>query len=67
MIKLEIGLKFLNSSGLRDYFLRRGLTLAILRSVGSIPDSIERLTILVITEPTVAKQSYMRQPGIGSK
>ena len=37
-------------------------------SVGSIPDSIERLmTILIITELTVAKHSFIIQPGRGSK
>ena len=65
--KFEIGLKFLNSSGLKDCFLSSDLTLATLRSVGSLPDSIERLTILVITGRTVVKQSFMIQPGIGSR
>ena len=65
--KFEIGLKFLNSSGLKDCFLRSGLTLATLRSIGSIPDSIERLTILTITELILAKHSFIIQPGRGSK
>ena len=48
----EIGRKFLNSSELKDCFLISGLTLATLRSVGSIQESIERLIIFVITELT---------------
>ena len=45
--------KLLNSAELKDCFLSSGLTLATLRSVGSIPDSIRRLKIFIIIFITV--------------
>ena len=56
----EIGRKFLNSPELKDCFLSSGLTLATLRSVGSIPESIERLIIFVITELTIHDKNRNR-------
>ena len=56
----EIGLKFLNSPELKDCFLSSGLTLATLRLVGSIPESIERLIIFVITELTIHDKNRNR-------
>ena len=45
--------KLLNSAELKDCFLSSGLTLATLRSVGSIPNSIRRLKIFIIIFITV--------------
>ena len=55
-----IGLKFLNSPELKDCFFSSGLTLATLWSVGSIPESTERLIIFVITELTIHDKNRNR-------
>ena len=59
-MKFEIGRKLLRSSMDRDGFLRRSWTGACLNDDGKIPSERERLTRLVMIEPSSLKQSSIQ-------
>ena len=64
--RLDIGLKFLYSTGSKDGFLSSSLIIACLNNSGIRPDSTEILTILLIINKIVGRRYLSTWPGTGS-
>ena len=64
--RFDTGLKFLRSSGLREGFLRRGVTCATLSGAGTTPDVSERFTMLLIAGRSTSICSMRSEVGMGS-
>lgn len=66
-MKVDIGVKLLNSPGSKEGFLSSGLSIACLSNSGIWPDSKERLTILVIAGKLAGSLQFNTWPGTGSR
>ena len=64
--RLEIGRNFIYSEGSKLFFFSIGLIIASLRLTGKNADSIDKLTILRITELRVSRVCRSTCVGMGS-
>ena len=51
----------------KEYFLRSGFTIAVLKEDGKVPSESERLTIVVIGDSRESTQDFKRFVGIRSR
>ena len=65
--KLDIGRQLARSSGGRENFFRRGLTIAILKESGKIPSERDKLIRVVIGTSKASMEDFKSLVGIRSR